>query len=387
MKKLSLFLTLSMLSLSLAFSNELEILTPIKQEISKLKKEQTKQKEQVNKYNWLSDISINASSSKDNENKRSDDYSLSFSQDIFRFGAIPSQMTYAKLFKQYEDLNIDIANRQDIIKVYTSLINIKLNEIALKQNILNLKNAQIDLEHKKSEYKEGQIGISDLNEVIISKNSLMQTQQDLKLEKQKNKNSLKQYTNKNILDINLPSFNLLSKKEFLQKANAIKKEDLNTKVNKLALKIKKSDYLPKLSANGKFGYKDANTIEGDDYYSYGLSFIIPLSYTSKNDIEQNKLEYLISKQNLQKQKNDLEVTYDEVLLILKNYEEKIKLALEDIKLYEELIFTNKQEYEAGYKTVDDVLSLENSKKIKLLDIESYKLNMQNQMAILYKNIL
>lgn len=372
---------------TLLFSNEAEILTSTKKEIIQLKKEQIKEKEQINKYNWVSDITANASVLKDKEDIQSQDYSLSFSQDIYRFGGISSQIEYSKHLKNYEALSLDISTKEDVSTIYTLLVDIKLNDISLKKNILNQANTYIDLIQKKSEYKAGELGISDLNEVIMTKNSLKETEKTLELTLKKNINTLKQYTNKNYSSIPLYKLKLMSKKVFLEKASAVKSAFYDTKVNKSSLDIKKSDYLPKLSLTGKYGYKNGDNIDGDDYYNYGLAVFMPFSYTSKNDIQQSKLEYLISKKKLQKQKDDISLTYDEVLLSLKNYEQKIILALDDIKLYEELLISNKEEYEAGYKTIDDIETLENSKKIRSLDVESYKLGVQKELIGVYAKIL
>jgi len=380
-------LYLTLLFSTLLFSNEAEILTNTKKEIIQLKKEQIKEKEQINKYNWVSDITANASVSKDKEDIQSQDFSLSFSQDIYRFGGISSQIEYSKHLKNYEALSLDISTKEDVSTIYTLLVDIKLNDISLKKNILNQANTYIDLIQKKSEYKAGELGISDLNEVIMTKNSLKETEKTLELTLKKNINTLKQYTNKNYSSIPLSKLKLMSKKIFLEKASAVKSAFYDTKLNKSSLDIKKSDYLPKLSLTGKYGYKDGDSIDGDDYYNYGLAVSMPFSYTSKNDIQKSKLEYLISKKNLQKQKDDISLTYNEVLLSLKNYEQKIALALNDIKLYEELLAINKQEYEAGYKTMDDIETLENSKKIRNLDVESYKLGVQKELINLYSKIL
>jgi len=372
---------------SLLYANEIEILTPEKQEISNLKQKQIEQKEKVNKYNWLSNITLNGSQSKDNNDVKSEDYSISISQDIFRFGGIYSQIEYSKTLKTYEELALEISNKEDISTTYSLLINIKLNELALKKNILNLKNKLIDINHKKSEYKAGQLGISDLNEAIMEKNALKETQKTLELTKQKNLNTLKQYTNKTFNTIKIPTLKLIDKKLFLEKANRIKVASLNTKINELTYKIKRSDYLPKLSITGKYGHKNSDLIEGNNYHNYGLNISMPLSFTSANNIAQSKIEYLISKQELAKQKNDVELFYNEILLSLNNYQEKIDLALEDIKLYNELLLINKEEYDAGYKTIDDVESLQNSKIIRELDISDYRLNIKNLLIKLYEKVL
>ena len=73
MRKLPLFVLLPFI----AFANESHILSDTKQEIIELKQKQIKEKEQSNKYDWVSDINANASITKDQDDTRTNDYSLS----------------------------------------------------------------------------------------------------------------------------------------------------------------------------------------------------------------------------------------------------------------------------------------------------------------------
>ena len=367
----------------LAFANDTDVLSNTKQQIIQLKQKQIEKKEHNNKYDWLSDITVNGSVSKDQEDIQSEDYYLSISQDIFKFGGISSQIDYAKELKKMEEIDLEISTKDDISTLYSLLLDIKLNEISLKQNTLNVQNSQIDINHKKSEYKAGELGISDLNEAIMTKNELKDTAKTLQLTKLTNINNIKKYTNKNYKNISIPNPKIMSKELFLQNSSAVNYAKADINVNSNLYKIKKSDYLPSVSANAKYGYANSDSTTGDDYYNYGVSVNVPLSFTSSSTIEQKKLDYLISKQELNDEISDTELIYDENILNIKNYEDRINLATEDIKLYDELISTNEEEYKAGYKTIDDVNTLKNSKKIRELDIQSYRLNIQKKIISLY----
>lgn len=372
---------------SSVLANQSEILTQTRQEIINLKKEQIEQKEQVNKYNWITDINLNANIYNNQDTKENENYSISISQDIFKFGGISAQIDYAKELKKLEDLDLTISTKEDLNTLYNYILDIKLNEISLQQNILNIKNTQIDIEEKKSEYKAGELSISDLNDAIMTKNNLRETYETLLLTKQKNLNSLKQYTSKNYTDIPLPKLELIKKENYLQNSTAIQYATLNKNIDNLSYKIKKSDYLPTLSFDSQYGYSKSKEIQGEDYYQYGLNFTIPLSFTSSNDITQSKIEYLKSTKELEKELNNQEAAYKEVLLNINSNNVKIKLAKEDIALYNDLLLVNIEEFKAGYKTQDDITILENSQNIRKLDIKSYKLTIEKLLLSLYFSLI
>lgn len=366
-----------------SFANESQILSDTKQEIIKLKEKQIKEKQKDNKYDWISDANINASIQKDENDSTSRDYNISISQDIFKFGGITSQIDYANQLKKMESLDLDISTKEDLSTLFSYLVDVKINDISLEQNKLYLLNSQIDIRSKQSEYKAGELGISDLNEAIMTKNELSDTQKELSLTKLVNINSIKKYTNKSYKEIEIPDVKLMSKDIYLENASSVYYVKLDIDVNNSLYKIKKSDYLPTLALTGKYGYQDSSSIEGDDYYNYGLNISMPLSYTASNDIEQTKLDYLISQKELSQELTSSKATYDEVVLSIKSYEDRINLALNDIKLYSQLLEVNEEEYKAGYKTLDDVETIKNSKMIRELDIKSYKLNIQKQILKLY----
>jgi len=359
-------------------ANDIEVLSNTKQKIIELKQKQASEKEQVNQYEWLSDITAKASISKNENDETTDNYSLSVSQDIFKFGGITSQIEYAKELKKMELLDLSIDTKDELSTLYTALIDIKLNDISLKQNSLNIDNSVIDIKHKSSQYKEGLTGISDLNDAIMTKNSYKDSSKELELSKLININTIKKYATKNYEHITIPTVKIMSKELFIKNALSVKYAKLNSKVNDNLYKIKKSDYLPAISVNADIGYSD-----DDNYHDYGLALTIPLSYNSSNDIEQTRLEYLISEQELNNKKIDASVIYDSTVLNIENYKQRINLAYEDIELYTELLKTTQEEYEAGYKTIDDVQTLKNSMDIRQLDIQTYKLNIQKQLLSLY----
>ncbi|MFW3412990.1 TolC family protein [Aliarcobacter butzleri] len=370
---------------SLLFANEKsnEVLMPLKNEIRDLETKSIEEKKEVNKYEWLNNLNISLSQSKDDENIKTKDYSLNLNQKIVDFGGISSQIDYANnLFKQ-EALKIKMENFEDLNTLYKNFIDLKINDINILQNDLNIKNSEIEVDIKKSQYRNGQSDISDLNDAIMKKNLLEDSKMNLKLNKVIYENDIKKLTSYEINNLSIPSISLISKDIFLEKSTKKLYANLESQVSQNEYKKTKSKYLPALNLTGAVGYQDSTTKKSQDYYNYGASITMPLNYTFSNDIEYSKLVYLQNRKKEELTSIELEKVYDSSIETIKQFENRINLALNDIKLYEELLELNQEEFNAGFKADEDVQTLKNSKEIRKLDIEKYKLNIKKELLYIY----
>ncbi|WP_152058870.1 TolC family protein [Aliarcobacter butzleri] len=370
---------------SLLFANEKsnEVLMPLKNEIRDLETKSIEEKKEVNKYEWLNDLNISLSQSKDDENIKTKDYSLNLNQKILDFGGISSQIDYANnLFKQ-EALKIKMENFEDLNTLYKNFIDLKINDINILQNDLNIKNSEIEVDIKKSQYRNGQSDISDLNDAIMKKNLLEDSKMNLKLNKVIYENDIKKLTSYEINNLSIPFISLISKDIFLEKSTKKLYANLESQVSQNEYKKTKSKYLPALNLTGAVGYQDSTTKKSQDYYNYGASITMPLNYTFSNDIEYSKLVYLQNRKKEELTSIELEKVYDSSIETIKQFENRINLALNDIKLYEELLELNQEEFNAGFKADEDVQTLKNSKEIRKLDIEKYKLNIKKELLYIY----
>lgn len=375
----------SFLLSSLLFANEKsnEVLMPLKNEIRDLETKSIEEKKEVNKYEWLNDLNISLSQSKDDENIKTKDYSLNLNQKILDFGGISSQIDYANnLFKQ-EALKIKMENFEDLNTLYKNFIDLKINDINILQNDLNIKNSEIEVDIKKSQYRNGQSDISDLNDAIMKKNLLEDSKMNLKLNKVIYENDIKKLTSYELNNLSIPSISLISKDIFLEKSTKKLYANLESQVSQNEYKKTKSKYLPALNLTGAVGYQDSTTKKSQDYYNYGASITMPLNYTFSNDIEYSKLVYFQNRKKEELTSIELEKVYDSSIETIKQFENRINLALNDIKLYEELLELNQEEFNAGFKADEDVQTLKNSKEIRKLDIEKYKLNIKKELLYIY----
>ena len=102
--------------------------------------------------------------------------------------------------------------------------------------------------------------------------------------------------------------------------------------------------------------------------------------------ESLKLEYLQKKLYIKdKQKEEL-IIFQNALAKIKSLDEKIKIAQENVKLYDSLLYQMIEQQEVGMKTESDVETISNSKKIKILDIQSLQIDKQIQLLEIYSRV-
>jgi len=358
------------------------LLSPTKQKILKLKKQEANEQYITNKYSWLSNFMITANHTKNGQNNdeniptiTTDVYGISLNQDIFRFGGIYSALKAADAAQESSLLNIDISNKQDLTSLFHNLIDLKVTDIKLKQNKLNIDNLLIEIRHKKSQYIQGQTDISDLNDAIINKNSSVETQKTLELQRLNDIFEIRKLTTYNYRKIIIPNFRIVTKSAFLKNSLDIAYAKSEVRSNEYSYKVKLSSYFPTISVNANYNKEDK--------YSYGMSLSLPLKFTEFNDIEDSKVKYLISQEELNDKKTTLDYTYASTKETIKNYKQKIYLARKDIALYNSLIRIGGKEEQGGYSTKDDIRTLYNSRKMRRLDIKAYKLDIKEQILNLY----
>ena len=362
------------------------VLSKNKREIIELERQKVKERAMLNKYNWLEDITVNGTWMRDQDEDPERDLSISFSQNIFRFGGITSQMEYAEELKKLDLLSIEMEYQSDLKQLYTALIGIKSLKLVLEQNTLSILNSEMEIKHKTLLYQAGKIDISDLNSAILTKNTLMDKAKQLEYELLKTVNELKKYTSEDIETLEIPDLKAISRQYYLAHVFALNQAKQDALIKEKLYGIKQTDYFPAVALNGSYGENKRNN-QSQDYYTYGVTVTVPLSFTSFNAIEESKLAFLKAKQTIEDTKSESELTYDSVIQLIQSYEARIELAKNDIKLYTELIDTNQRQYKAGYKTMDDVNALENSKTIRELDVKISQLQIKNQLLLLYFDLV
>lgn len=393
MKKTIILVCLS----SLLFSNELDVLNPEKKELRDLNNEIIKEDYKLSRDSWLSPINVNSSFERSHSfSSESDSYSrgigLSYSQDIFKSGGIFETIEYAKKKLVSDLLAWEVENYTILQSVYENIFNILKTRLELEQSEYELKNASIELDLRKLEYDNGNVDIVELNDAIMSKNSVSKTKISLQSQLKTYELELSKYTDLSIEEIKMISFDNIKKDLFLENNIDIKYEDSLISVLDVTYEKLKSSYLPQVALSTSLNYsKSKDMINDENSKNYngnvGVSISMPLYDPNRSsNIQRAKLDVLVQKSTLNDKKYETSKDYDEVILSIDTYEKTNKIIEENIKLYEDLIDVYTSSNESGITSDYDLDVLKNTKKINEYDIAINDVNIKLEYLALYFKI-
>ncbi len=362
-----------------------------KAELFDLKRQKLKKDTEKLKNSWISPLSINSSWQRNvnagNFDGTSTKASLGLRQDIFRSGGIWYAVDYAKAYGEAQKLGIDISEASQLKALYTLAVKIRREELRLKQSELLLKNRMIDVDIVKESYRAGNADISRLNRVIIDSDNARNTLIDAKSMLRNEKMELRKLTDLNVTDkLEIPDIPLVDKDFYLSRHLELLRYDKETKAAKAQYKAVRSNYFPKVTVNANYGYSkfegDFQNYDGDEY-GYGIGLFIPIDINTKNDIESNKLAYLQTKLAAIDRKKELEIEYDKRVFNIKDYERKMQVSRQMLKMYDELYNFTLSQVKAGLKTKAEKDSLLNSIKIQKLEYEIQQKNIELEKMALF----
>jgi outer membrane protein TolC len=384
MKKI---VTMSLIaSLSLA-----SVLNNTKDKIFNAEINKTKEDSNALKNSWISPAFINMNYTKNTQNKISTDIKtvqIMWNQDIFRSGGIYYAIKYAKALGIY---NLDLIKQQKLglIKTaFTLKTQILRDKLLLKQNILKLANLEINVKVTKDNYLAGNADISDMNNILVQRDTQKMANLTLKQAIQNEIRELKKLTNKKF---EIKNFPLITKDEYIKQNIVLTTLNAKSKSDYTKAKITTASYLPKLTVNLQASHSDYDSeIDSQDNidnpWSAGLTLSMPLDINYKANIQSAKINYLKSKLDINDKKNELSQKYDEVIDNIDILQEKIKIAKQIQNSYKSLYNVVKEQFNAGLKTVYDVESLKNSLEIQNLEVEVQKYNITLQKIDLYFDV-
>ncbi|MGA1940622.1 TolC family protein [Arcobacter sp. YIC-310] len=366
-----------------------EILSDSRKKTFTLDEKQAKEDSAKLKKDWINPITLQY------KKNLGDDYKgetslISINQPIFQSGGIYQAIKYANSTYKYSNLQIQQQRKLLIKDALNLLFQIKKLDLNIQKTKLTLANAKIDVTRKKEQVLNGFLDSSFLDNALLTLNSSKHTLVDLKYQKQELINSFNNIAAGDYKQFKLPNFELISKKEFLEKNIELDKAKASIEKNKNYSYMTMARYLP--SVNVFYNYSKTHYTDGKpkvgqtNEQTYGLSISMPLDSRAFNDIESKRIEYLKSKLNLKNKIDDEKSFFKTKIDKLNMLNERLKITKEDLDLYNSILKIIKEEKEAQIKTQSDYDTLKNSRDIKFLDEKIYKIDKQIILLDMYAKI-
>lgn len=391
LKSLSRLLLGSLLLSNLQASNNFdeEILSDTRKKTFDLNEKQIKEDSLKLKKDWINPINLQYTKylGEDYKNEKS---LISINQPIFRSGGIYQAIKYADSTYDSSSIQIDQEKKKLIKEAIKLLYSIEKTELNIKKTKLSVLNAKIDVDRKKEQVLNGFLDSSFLDNALLTLNDSKQSLVTLKYQKIEYINNFNNISSKDYSKFDLPKFEFFNEKEFIERNIDLAKAKADITKDENFKYITIAKYLPSVNAfynysknhytNGKPGL--ANSYEQD----FGLSVTVPLDTRTFNDIESKKIEALKSKLAYTNKVEDEKTFYKNQVQKINMLEERITITKEDLGLYNSILTIIKEEKEAQLKTQSDLDTLQNSQKIKSLDLKLFEIDRQMELLELYAKL-
>ncbi|MGE0049926.1 MAG: TolC family protein [Arcobacter sp.] len=354
-----------------------------------LSKEQIKEDSSKLRKDWINPITYQYTKNL-GEDEKTERSLISINQPIFQSGGIYKAIKYADSTYDYAALELDQQQKDLVKQALQYLYNIEKTNLNIQKAKYTLENAKIDVNRKKEQVLNGFLDTSYLDDALLTLNSSKHNLVDLKYQKQDLINSFNNISSQDYTKFELPVFKIFSQKEFLENNIELKKAqaDIEKKGNYSYMTMAK--YLPSVNAYYTYSkYHDTDnsikyTKENDQ--TFGLTLNIPFDSRTFNDIQSTKIDYLKSKLNLENSEDDEKTFFKTKLEKISMLDERLQITREDLEVYDSILKIINEEKQAQIKTQSDVDTLQNSQKIKSLDLKIFEVEKQLELLELYAKL-
>lgn len=351
-----------------------------------LTKEQIKEDSSKLRKDWINPITYQFSNNlgEDYKTQRS---MISINQPIFQSGGIYEAIKYADNSYKYADLDLAQQKKELIKEALNILFNIEKTNLNIQKAQYTLQNAKIDVNRKKEQVLNGFLDASYLDDALLTLNTTKHNLVDLKYKKEELINNFNNISSSDYTNFELPTFTIFSEKEFLENNINLKKieADVDKKGNYSYMTMAK--YLPSVNAYynySKYHETDDNIkLQKENDQTFGVSVTVPFDSRTFNDVQSKRIDYLKSKLNLENSISDEKTFFKSKLQKLSMLDERLQITKDDLEVYDSILKTINEEKIAQIKTQSDLDTLQNSQKIKSLDLKIYEIDKQLELLEMY----
>ena len=382
----------SLISINLFASNEAfdeKIISDKRLENFNLTKEQIEQDSSKLRKDWINPVTYQYKKNLGEEYETAQSI-ISINQPIFQSGGIYKAIKYADSTYDYASLELDQQKKDLITQALNLLYGIEKTNLNIQKAKYTLENAKIDVNRKKEQVLNGFLDASYLDDALLNLNSTKHNLVDLKYKKEELINSFNNISSQDYTKFELPVFKIFSEQEFIENNIELKKAeaDIQKKGNYSYMTMAK--YLP--SVNAFYTYSKYHDIDDnpkltkENDQTFGLSLNVPFDSRTYNDVQSKRIEYLKSKLNLENSIDDEKTFFKTKLEKISMLDERLQITREDLEVYDSILKIINEEKQAQMKTQSDLDTLQNSQKIKSLDLKIYEIDKQIELLELYAKL-
>ncbi len=316
---------------------------------------------------------------------------INISQPIFKSGGIYSAIKYASTIEKYSKTTIDTQKNELIKQAVNLLFQINKIDITINKQKLLVDNGILDVDRKKEQVFNGILDSSFLDNSILDLNTKRNSLIDLEYQKTQLINNFANLSDKDYTKLELPILSLVDNKDFIENNIYLKQQKEDIDSSYWIQRMTTSNYLPTVNLTADYTkYHETDNTPGlttDGISNIGFNITIPLDIKYSNQIKSSKITYLQKKSNLKDQENQELNLYKNSIAKIDSLDKKIEIAKGDVILYDSLLTQMQEQLTVGLKTQSDVQTMENSKKIKALDIESLNIEKQIELLEIYSRTI
>jgi outer membrane protein len=384
----------SVLLATFVSAEDLSLLSSEKQRMYEYQQQQINSGYEKLRYDWLSPINLKASTTYEKSAATSiyDDrqnLSAGITQDIFRSGGITYSIDYAESKKEADMIGMDKEIATINQQLINNVLNFRKNTLLLEQSELKLKNGKIEIFLKRKQYEAGDIDITLLNNALMTQSAELKTNTAIRFTLAQLRLEMLKLSDRPIDSINLPTFNLIQKNDFLDEGWDFRYTQAQSRSSAQQYGQIKTSYLPKLTLSADTGIQRLNShdLPAADYhgsfYDMGLQLSMPLTYNASATTQEAQSLYLKQQAQAADIKRQMDGQYEQSIEHISSYQRVIAITKENLQFYGELINTTKAAVDAGYKAGYDLQTIQNTKAIEELEISINEINIQIELATLY----
>ena len=354
-----------------------------------LTKEQIQEDSSKLKKDWINPITYQFSNNLGEEYKTQKSM-ISINQPIFQSGGIYQAIKYADNSYKYANLDLEKQKKELIKEALHLLFMIEKTNLNIQKAQYTLQNAKIDVDRKKEQVLNGFLDASFLDNALLTLNTTKHNLVDLKYQKQEFINNFNNISSNDYTKFELPIFIIFSEKEFLENNIDLKQieADVDKKGNYSYMTMAK--YLPSINAYYNYSkYHDTDNnikLDKENEQAFGVNVTVPFDSRTFNDIQSKRIEYLKSKLNLENSLDDEKTFFKIKLEKIAMLDERLQITKDDLEVYNSILKIINEEKQAQIKTQSDLDTLQNSQKIKSLDLKIYEIDKQLELLEMYAKL-